>query len=666
MPVTRSRARVAAFLVLALAPACGDDAAKPDDTATTDTSATETVDTATPDTTPDTTTDAEPETSPTDAATELPEDAAPDVPEVIAQAEVFVHPDGTPGAAGTALDPLDTIQAAVDRAAGFDGAHVKVAAGTYAPFTIVAGVEVEGGYSPTDWATHDPELHPTIVQDPATSGDANAAVRCATPVPVAQYGTTEIASLTVRGGGGKVAAGVHIFGGCALRIVDCDVAGGVATERSYGIRVELGTGTALRNDVTGGVAPETWGVSVTDGGSLQINRNVISGGSATTNGTGVLMSSSAMTVINDNSISAGNVTGVEFAHGLIVEGGFAGVVNNNVIDGGTGAINPRGALLRGPTPVDFRDNRVTGATSGGSVLGVFLVEVPAEARVRNNTISAGAGANPRGIAARNTRAAITGNVVDGGVGSASAFGIELYANDVGGPVVHGNRVFGGTSPVTAVGLSFFGSDGTAYNNMIYSGEGGANSFGILTNADSDAVVRNNTIVAGATSDCIGIRVGVDAAPLIENNLIVGAATTAFSRGIWEADGGEPAAVRHNAIVGFTAAYYDLDAGCGGGSACSVAQLNALAFPSGGGGNVDTAPVYVDVDGADEDLTTMGDNDWRFVVQASTCALREGGLDGVAAGFGFTADLLGATRTAAVACGPGNGGGGWSIGALESD
>jgi len=76
------------------------------------------------------------------------------------------------------------------------------------------------------------------------------------------------------------------------------------------------------------------------------------------------------------------------------------------------------------------------------------------------------------------------------------------------------------------------------------------------------------------------------------------------------------------------------------------------------GNVDVDPLFVDIDGPDDDITTMDDNDWHLSA-SSPESIRTGGLNGSTDAWTFTEDRDGSTRT-------GDGSIGWSMGAYEQD
>jgi hypothetical protein len=99
---------------------------------------------------------------------------------------------------------------------------------------------------------------------------------------------------------------------------------------------------------------------------------------------------------------------------------------------------------------------------------------------------------------------------------------------------------------------------------------------------------------------------------------------------------------------------------------NVAALNSQGFASG---NIDDVPQFIDLDGTDNLVWTMGDNNWHLD-GTSSVNLRQGGQNGAALGWGFTTDREGTPRTDLLQ-GPNDNptnenAGGWSMGAYERD
>ena len=92
---------------------------------------------------------------------------------------------------------------------------------------------------------------------------------------------------------------------------------------------------------------------------------------------------------------------------------------------------------------------------------------------------------------------------------------------------------------------------------------------------------------------------------------------------------------------------------------AITDLNSLVDTTASD-NVSVDPSFEDIDGLDNNIETMDDNDWHLTFLSPT-SITTGALDGGPSGqdFSFTTDMDGATRT-------GNGSTGWSMGAYEYD
>ena len=91
--------------------------------------------------------------------------------------DLFVHVSngGSDGGLGTLVSPLRSIDAGIARGKA-QGKLVLVAQGTYAPFSVVGGVSVFGGYR-TDFRDRNAELYPVVVEANA-SGDGSPVLTC--------------------------------------------------------------------------------------------------------------------------------------------------------------------------------------------------------------------------------------------------------------------------------------------------------------------------------------------------------------------------------------------------------------------------------------------------------------------------------------------------------
>ncbi|MBN1836661.1 MAG: right-handed parallel beta-helix repeat-containing protein [Spirochaetales bacterium] len=256
---------------------------------------------------------------------------------------------------------------------------------------------------------------------------------------------------------------------------------------------------------------------------------------------------------------------------------------------------------------------------------------------------------------------IRGNYVYGGDNAADQnIGLELRSSSV----VEGNIISGGVGAQHLHGIGCFGTS-KIRNNLIFAGTAPRMSAGIYAyGAGANPEVVNNTIcggIDGAGSDCIRLLSGAQAA--IKNNILFTTAVGSRS-GIKENDDTcDPVACLNNDIFDCPVLYRDRDGAVS--NLTDIADVNALSdITSGGNVSIDLiGPVdyFLDVDGPDDDITTMLDNDWRLTDDCPV-EVRGGGLDLSA---DFSEDITGAARTSGSPTGMSNdGAAGWSMGAYE--
>ncbi|MDH5446993.1 MAG: right-handed parallel beta-helix repeat-containing protein [Gammaproteobacteria bacterium] len=279
----------------------------------------------------------------------------------------------------------------------------------------------------------------------------------------------------------------------------------------------------------------------------------------------------------------------------------------------------------------------------------------------------------------NGNAVIQNNVLVGGVHSGSgtcaaivsSAQILIYRNTIrsGGTCSNGflvsvsgtstvdiryNRISLESSRFTAI-LMTNTNGAMVINNLISTNVTSSNSAGMQLWVSSNSIVRNNTFYSnGSSTYGIYISGGGTGNALIQNNLIyTGAGANSYC--IYEHDtAGSPAAVQNNGLFGCSIKYRDNGSGCGGGMDCDLAQLNTLGDMTVDN-NVDDDPLLVDLDGADNDINTLSDNNWHYSVLSPT-SLTAGGLNGIDESWDFTDDFEGISRPAS--------GSPWAIGAYE--
>lgn len=169
-------------------------------------------------------------------------------------------------------------------------------------------------------------------------------------------------------------------------------------------------------------------------------------------------------------------------------------------------------------------------------------------------------------------------------------------------------------------------------------------FGVGLSLSSNAIIVNNTIYAKRE----GINI-FSSNPDIRNNIIHSDGTCIVEQN----DLANPVVVRNNNLFGCINLYRD-------DGTTNITDLTTSITTNEGSGtlanfdNVSVDPVFVDFDGADNDLETILDNDWHLTESTPT-SVAGGGLDLSAT---ITTDKDNALRTNDGA------GTGWSMGAYE--
>lgn len=186
-----------------------------------------------------------------------------------------------------------------------------------------------------------------------------------------------------------------------------------------------------------------------------------------------------------------------------------------------------------------------------------------------------------------------------------------------------------------------------YNNLIYISAPGTVSgqgFKLFLGATNNYTLRNNTVLfpGGVATDTnfVGLYLGSSVGSYhVDNNIIFSTTGTglgiSYASGVW-------GSLKNNDIyqVGTFASKLLPDPAT---AYTTLIQLNGLTNASG---NIADNPTFINPV-----------SDWHLNSSASTVI--GGGIDGLAAAWGFTQDITGAART-------GNGTTGWSMGAYETD
>lgn len=340
--------------------------------------------------------------------------------------------------------------------------------------------------------------------------------------------------------------------------------------------------------------------------------------------------------------------------------------------------------IQAPTDVAVRGNSATtsadtSATTvegftikGGNLLAannyaIFLVN--SAPTITNNVISGGAGTNNYGIYTSIAAARILSNSITGGPGS-NNYGI--YTDSNSSATIANNTILGGTTNSgTHFGIYINISAPIISNNLVFGGPGFGVVHGIYDTGGGTAMIVNNTINGGSSGTTLvsGIYLTNGATPNIRNNIIF---TTGGTNRycIYElAVNADPSAFQNNNLYDCPTALYRDE------NATNVTNLTtAITAPTSDTlanfGNISVSntsnQLFADLDGPDNIITTVADNDWHLTTNAAICDVRAGGLNLTTI---ITADKDGNTRTtdAVAGCAPANTGAtNWSMGAYESN
>ena len=328
--------------------------------------------------------------------------------------------------------------------------------------------------------------------------------------------------------------------------------------------------------------------------------------------------------------------------------------------------------------IEINQSVINGGSSGTETTAIKSTNSSSPA-ITNSTINGGGGGSSRGIRNDNSSPTIQNSTINGGSGSLESYGIHndnssptiqdstinggsggfvsygIY-NAFSAPIIQNNTINGGSGPIKNWGI--YNTSGAApmiQNNLIFGGGGTTESIGIYNLGNSTAIIRNNTINGGEnTGNSYGIRLSINSAPTIENNIIFTSGGGSEYCIYEDFNGSLPVSVRNNDLFSCPDAFYtDAD---GFGNLTLISDVNDFnkttqSAGSPSSGNASDDPTFVDIDGADDIINTMADNDWHLG-PSSTTSVTLGGLD---LSSSFTTDKDGVPRTVP-----------WSIGAYEKD
>jgi len=342
------------------------------------------------------------------------------------------------------------------------------------------------------------------------------------------------------------------------------------------------------------------------------------------------------TVLDGFTITGGGSAANGNAAGVFCYSGASPTIQNNIINGSTLEYGNTFGIISSSSPL-IQKNIITGGkgkvsagAGNGDSYGIYsdtqsgILNSPV---IKNNTISGGNGYNSYGV------------IISSG----------------NSPKIHNNKISGGDAKQVSNGIWIYISiTCEIFNNLIFGGSGGFQTYGIYTGS-VPVKIFNNTIDGGRSSsptpdNLYCIYIADSALPEIMNNILfLTDYSSSLSKrfGIYEGAALTLTSMKNNVIYGTAtnscsgALYHDTS-----GNITNIATING--WGGGYSGNINVFPVFVNY--SSSVLWTSGD---LHLTAATDSGITSGGLDGAGLGWGFTTDMDNVTRTP-----------GWSMGAYE--
>ncbi len=287
----------------------------------------------------------------------------------------YVKSDGSDANDGlSAGSPKATIQAGIAglSAMGCSGnCAVFVHDGTYTEVvTMGAGIRMYGGYRDS-FQSRVPGDHLTIINSAVVACGTVAITPCATVIAAGITDTAMLDGFQINGTTGRdYTSGLRLSDAYPI-IRNNRISALGANITSAGILNDNDTpGVAVQiydNIINGGTAPSTRGVLILSGAEMTLERNTISGGTATTTAHGLSITSIASpgVLAVNNFIDGGSANNTA---GVYLASTFNTVqLYNNTVHAGTAATRSTGLLLQADGGADIRNNIVQGHGSGDDV-----------------------------------------------------------------------------------------------------------------------------------------------------------------------------------------------------------------------------------------------------------------------------------------------------------
>lgn len=556
---------------------------------------------------------------------------------------IYVSTNGNDNNYGTKNKPLKDINKAIQKVKDlFVTGNVHVSEGIYTAkysFYMEVDISLYGGYSLNNWEERNPKNYKTVLK---STDETNSF-----------FSTRNIVSFGFQNYTNKT-----IFDGFFISLHN--------SKAQVGIKISQGAPIIKNNDIN---CDNKLGIMIYSDGSPRITNNIIYDGAlyvyGMNNNSNIYIGNNRISapdkkiLNNQNTYSCAIVVG---DNNSTPSGGKL-YINNNILEGGTitgesknyssyaFGIHLIKARLTNPPEVYITNNTIN---VGKNVTSSSAIQISPGYKVdiiKNNLNGGSANRYSSGITCYfsdfslfddNSRKEmdinIENNVITGGSSNDRAYGIDLSTiSKYDMKIIKNNTIFSGIAPHTT-SIYVTGGNSTIANNII-NGEGlvyaeskKTKSSGIY-DGSSYSLIYNNVIYGGIAQNCVGIKTGgltYSSNSIYNNTIIVGENPTSenvtaivdyysakIANNILYTSFGTnriaiksnydthiPAEISYNNIYNFNTAilyHYNSDK--------YYNDINTLeqTFPNNYIKNVSLDPGFKDIDGTDNDLTTILDN-----------------------------------------------------------
>ena len=484
------------------------------------------------------------------------------------------------GGCGGATPCYTTIQGAVE-AADEPGDVVKVAMGVYTDVNNYAGLaqvvyisktlNLQGGYTTTNWASSYPVTQPTVLD---AKGDGRG-------LCVSGNITVTLEGLHIQGGnadglGGHQSSfwewdaggGIYAITG-TIRIKNSMIASNTA---SYGGGIYIGSGNAVleQNNIVENYATDGEGAGVYLGKSRAImTKNTIVDNNSSSSGGGLSIENSVL-LFDKNLVSGNHSPG---GSGLMVGSSVVTMTQNHIVFNGPATIDAQqgGGLFITGSKASIISNTISQNHSSGG--GGLALNSGYDITLIDNVISANTAGEGGGLYISGGDVVIVSNTIKANIAGFGG-GAWLVGGPVGEVALERNLVSDNKADLAGGGLYLEHIDALIDGNVVISNTAGYGG-GIYLDTQSDAMLVNNIVADNhVLENGGGFSIGSSSPVFIHNTIARNAGGDQSGITIW---GNSYVAMTNTIVVahsvGITVA------------ASSTARLESTLWGSGIWGNV---------------------------------------------------------------------------------